>query len=115
MEGRSLAAKLSTETAAAREIILESLPALRGRLVEQGFEVSQFQVEVANNGSDASLGNSSNSNDQRSGSTADAGSRDGYRAHYRTQRQNSVKPAELEPSARPNAGWFSATSIDLQI
>lgn len=56
MEGRSMTAKLTTESSAAREVILESLPILRGRLAEQGFEISQFQVEVADNGADASFG-----------------------------------------------------------
>ncbi len=53
LEGRTMTAKLSTETAAARDAILESLPVLRSRLAEQGFEVSQFQVEVADNNSNA--------------------------------------------------------------
>ncbi len=56
IEGRSLEARLTAETPAARDAILENLPALRTRLADQGFEISQFQVEVGNNGSDAASG-----------------------------------------------------------
>ncbi|RMF41948.1 MAG: flagellar hook-length control protein FliK [Planctomycetota bacterium] len=56
IEGRSLEARLTAETSAARDAILENLPALRTRLADQGFEISQFQVDVGNNGSDAATG-----------------------------------------------------------
>ena len=59
LEGRTMTAKLTAENSAAREVILEGLPTLRSRLAEQGFEISQFQVDVASNGSDAALGNGS--------------------------------------------------------
>lgn len=52
MEGRSMAAHLTTQSAATREVIMESLPQLRQRLAEQGFEITQFTVDVA---SDSSL------------------------------------------------------------
>lgn len=68
LEGRDMAARLTTETAAARDVILESLPVLRGRLAEQGFEVSQFQVDVADNSGDASLaGGNSEAHSQQQG------------------------------------------------
>lgn len=56
LEGRSLAARLSTETTAARDAIMKDLPALRQRLADQGFDVTKFQVDVAGNGADASFG-----------------------------------------------------------
>lgn len=46
IEGQSMTAKLHTETAGARDAILENLPVLRERLAEQGIEVESFHVEV---------------------------------------------------------------------
>jgi|694.fasta_scaffold00058_74 flagellar hook-length control protein FliK len=46
VEGRSMAAHLTAQSSAAREVIMESLPQLRQRLAEQGFEISQFTVDV---------------------------------------------------------------------
>ncbi|MCA9159700.1 MAG: flagellar hook-length control protein FliK, partial [Planctomycetales bacterium] len=57
MEGRTMTAKLTTETSTARDVILESLPVLRSRLAEQGFQISSFHVEVADNNADAAGGN----------------------------------------------------------
>ncbi|QDV27124.1 flagellar hook-length control protein FliK [Aureliella helgolandensis] len=56
LQGRSMTAKLTTESAASRDVILEGLPVLRQRLAEQGFDISQFQVEVADNESNQALG-----------------------------------------------------------
>lgn len=53
IEGRSMSAKLQTETAAARDEIVDSLPILRQRLAEQGVDVQQFQVELAGQPADA--------------------------------------------------------------
>ncbi len=39
-------ARLETETEAARQLVLENLPALQERLAEQGIKVQQFQVDV---------------------------------------------------------------------
>ena len=47
IEGRSMSAKMTAESQAAREVILESLPQLRTRLAEQGYDVLAFSVEVA--------------------------------------------------------------------
>jgi hypothetical protein len=41
-----MAAHLTAQSSAAREVIMESLPQLRQRLAEQGFEISQFTVDV---------------------------------------------------------------------
>lgn len=40
-------ARMETETDAARQLVLENLPALRERLAEQGIKVEQFQVDVS--------------------------------------------------------------------
>lgn len=53
LEGRDMAAKLTTETVAAKEAIIENLAVLRSRLSEQGFEISTFQVDVGGGQTDA--------------------------------------------------------------
>lgn len=53
LEGRDMAAKLTTETVAAKEAIIENLSVLRNRLSEQGFEVSTFQVDVGGGQADS--------------------------------------------------------------
>jgi flagellar hook-length control protein FliK len=45
--GDALTARIEVETAAARSILLDNLPVLRGRLAEQGFRVEQFDVDLA--------------------------------------------------------------------
>lgn len=42
----ALTARLETETAAARAILVENLPVLRDRLVEQGVRIDQFEVDL---------------------------------------------------------------------
>ena len=55
MEGRSMSAKLLTETPAARDAIMADLPVLRQRLADQGFDVTKFQVDVTENGADSTF------------------------------------------------------------
>ncbi len=109
LEGRDMTAKLSTETAAAREVILENLPALRSRLAEQGFEVSQFQVEVAGGGADTLLGNGHGQTESQS--------QDSYRTppSYRAPRPASVGAATTISNSTLPPGWFSGASIDLHV
>ncbi len=52
VEGGSLSAKLTAESEAAKEVILEGLPMLRKRLADQGVEITQFQVDVSSGTSD---------------------------------------------------------------
>ncbi|HAC92652.1 MAG TPA: hypothetical protein DCF63_18775 [Planctomycetaceae bacterium] len=64
VEGRSMAAHLTAQSSAAREVIMESLPQLRQRLADQGFEISQFTVDVT---SDTTLSpGTADSNGERS-------------------------------------------------
>ena len=42
-----LSASLETETTAARNVLLDNLPALRDRLAEQGIRVERFDVDVS--------------------------------------------------------------------
>lgn len=50
MKHGSLAATLETETASARQVLLDNLPALRMRLAEQDIRVDQFDVDVRRDG-----------------------------------------------------------------
>lgn len=54
IEGKSMTAKLTTESQAARDVIMESLPQLRSRLAEQGYDVQQFTVDVSTDSSSLS-------------------------------------------------------------
>lgn len=64
LEGKNMTAQLTTESHAAREVILESLPVLRTRLAEQGFEIQQFHVDVANGSLDMQTGGHSQASSQ---------------------------------------------------
>ncbi len=46
LQGGVMTARIEAETAAARTLLLESLPVLRDRLSEQGIRVEQFEVDV---------------------------------------------------------------------
>lgn len=49
-----LTAKLEAETAAARTVLVESLPQLRERLAEQGIQIERFDVDLMNQSSTGS-------------------------------------------------------------
>ena len=110
-----MTAKLSTENAAARDAILESLPVLRGRLAEQGFEISQFQVEVASNDTNAANGGSQS----QFGQSENHG--DGFQRRYvdyrRVNASQRVTGSEREgttvPATNPLA-WQTMAGIDMQ-
>lgn len=119
MEGRTMTAKLSTETSAARDVILESLPVLRSRLAEQGFEISSFQVEVADSNADAASGNGNpqTSFDQSTG--GDGGQQASRNADYRRlaaqQRQQTERYAAASGAAPPREqAWQLLAGVDLQ-
>ncbi|MEZ6133629.1 MAG: flagellar hook-length control protein FliK [Pirellulaceae bacterium] len=111
MEGRSMTAVLTTESTAAREAILESLPVLRGRLAEQGFEISQFQVDVAANGSDASQGGNS---DQHN-AFQQGNSREHTQASpLVSERRNWTPPEHAMDHEHGELMWQTHTGIDIQ-
>lgn len=115
LEGRTMTAKLTTETGAARDAILESLPILKNRLAEQGFEISQFQVEVANNDqADASLGG--NADEQAYDQEAFRRQRHETPYNFRHIAPSLVASTEpihhLGPSGAPS--WQPSTGIDIQ-
>jgi flagellar hook-length control protein FliK len=85
----AMTARLEAETAAAKSLLLESLPALRDRLGEQNIRVERFDVDLA----DRSAGGS---DDRFRG---DAGPRD----HHHRQSQ-SPQPAGGEAATGDVAG-----------
>ncbi|MCA9133190.1 MAG: flagellar hook-length control protein FliK, partial [Planctomycetales bacterium] len=116
MEGRSMTAKLSTESAAARDAILDSLPVLRGRLADQGFEIANFQVEVADNNADAA--NSGNQQETPFGQPGQSGSGQRSPVDYRRlAAQGRRHQSELAAGGPPGTVHLSPTSLaslDLQ-
>lgn len=113
LEGRTMTAKLTTESVAARDVILESLPVLRGRLAEQGFEISQFQVDVAENHADA--GNTSGNQLNQSGDGAGQSYRQAVdqRRLASQQRQRQASPEAVSALPARELGWQSLAGIDL--
>jgi flagellar hook-length control protein FliK len=115
MEGRTMTAKLTTESTTARDAILESLPVLRGRLAEQGFEVASFQVDVADNHADAASGQSHSGADQSDGSGWQNGRPVDYRRvsamHHRATNPTVESQA---PGGSSGLDRLSPLSIDVQ-
>lgn len=110
-----MTAKLSTESAAAREVILESLPVLRGRLAEQGFEIASFQVEVADNNADGANLNQQQSADHSSGGDRQFERQVDYRRLAAMQRQQGEGITVGSSPAIPSGmAWQSLAHMDLQ-
>jgi len=117
IEGRSLSARLSTETTAARDAIMQDLPALRQRLADQGFDVTKFQVDVAGNGSDASFaqsdGQSQNGQSQFGQSdNRSSGAQTDYRRVAANRESRAATTRQL--ASVTNLNWQSNAGIDLQ-
>ncbi|MFO0942215.1 MAG: flagellar hook-length control protein FliK [Pirellulales bacterium] len=121
IEGKSMSAKLTTESSAAREVILESLPQLRNRLAEQGFDVQLFTVDVASDG--AALGNQTGQDGAgqgsgtwlggQSGNSSDSSSRstpptDLRRSSYLRRQLDSVGSA-----SRPTNASYGGRGVDI--
>jgi flagellar hook-length control protein FliK len=114
LEGRNISARMVTESAAAREVIMDSLPQLRQRLAEQGYEVAQINVEIAD-----STSNQTGRGDDRQQSSEHPGD---YRAPERQwtrtadRSQQSVNREGLEPKIRLDFLHGSRLSggVDLQ-
>jgi len=56
LRGGQLTARVETESAAARNLLLDHLPALRDRLVEHDIKIQRFDVHLAGRGQDHSTG-----------------------------------------------------------
>ncbi len=85
-------ARMETETDAARQLVLENLPALRERLAEQGIKVEQFQVDV----SDRETGGQPNQFEDRSHSDRS----DAEPRRHSTPRDTSAQDAESQGDRR---------------
>lgn len=112
LEGRSLSARLSTETSAARDAIMQDLPALRQRLADQGFDVTKFQVEVAGNGADASFAQSNSQSQFSQSDNRSPGSQTDYRRVAAMREARAATVRQLSPSM--NVQWQPSSGIDLQ-
>lgn len=119
MEGRSMIAKLSTESSAARDTILESLPVLRSRLAEQGFEIASFQVEVTDNNADpTSTGGDQSQNAFGQADADDSRDPTGRSVDYRRlafqQRQSSDNATnQAAPAAAHELSWQMLAGMDV--
>lgn len=119
IDGRNMVAQLTTESVAAREVIMESLPQLRSRLVEQGFEVMQITVEVADQNAFGSPGESPG---QSNFGSPNGQSSQGYphgaldlrrSAHLRRQLEATGLPTSAMPVSKPAGMGLSNRGIDL--
>ncbi len=119
LEGRSMTAKLTTESGAARDAIMESLPVLRTRLAEQGFEINSFQVDVADNPADVSSQDRSPGHSQAG--SDDLGGRENRQAGQGTdyrrlavQRQRGGDQG-IESTLAPSAAtWELPRGVDVE-
>jgi flagellar hook-length control protein FliK len=111
LEGRSLSARLSTETAAARDAIMKDLPALRQRLADQGFDVTKFQVDVAGNGADASFAQSNGQPQFGQSENRPSGAQTDYRRMAANREARAAMTRQSTPATSPI--WHNGTSIDL--
>lgn len=111
LDGRSMSARLVTETAAARDAILQDLQTLRQRLADQGFEVGNFQVEV----SGSTQGSLSNTHSQHQSQNHDGASN--YQVDYRriSARRPVAPVSSASPSLVGNTTFTTGVSIDLQV
>ncbi len=115
MEGRSMTAKLLTESNAARDAILESLPILRGRLAEQGFEIASFQVEVADNHADVTNNNQQSPSNQADGGNEETGRQVDYRRIASMHRHPMDSTDQVSHSSLSGKlAWQSLSGIDMQ-
>jgi flagellar hook-length control protein FliK len=107
-----MSAKLTAQSQAAREAILESLPQLKSRLAAQGFEVSSFAVEVTTEGT--GIENQMSSGDRGTGSHQSSGNpqpTDLRRSNFSRRQLDSFQ--ENSRAIHPGANG-SQVGLDLQ-
>jgi flagellar hook-length control protein FliK len=101
-----LSAKLEAETPAARNLLLDSLPALRERLAQQDIRVEKFDVDVRDQGGNAGSG-------QADDRTAD---QSGERQNGRPRPAAMRAAALAAPSSRSSTGAPSAAAgLDVRV
>lgn len=88
---------------------------LRGRLAEQGFEISSFQVEVADNNPDVTNNNQQSWSSQTDGSENNSNRQVDYRRLAAQQRQPVATVGRQSNSTEaPQLAWPAMAGIDLQ-
>ena len=112
LEGKSLSARLSTETTAARDAIMQDLPALRQRLADQGFDVTKFQVDVAGNGADASFAQTNGQSQFGQSDNRSNGAQTDYRRVAAMRESRAAITRQSTTST--NSNWQVGAGIDLQ-
>lgn len=95
MQNGVLSAKLEAETPAARNLLLDSLPALRERLAQQDIRIEKFDVDVRQEGGNAGSGQTDDRAADQSGER---------------QQQNHPRPAGNLKAATPIAARAVATA-----
>ena len=117
LEGRTMTARLATESSAAREVILENLPVLRGRLAEQGIEIASFQVEVGDTSTQVASDGQPSGNGQSQQDAPSYARQADYRRLAAMDREASSgrngQPPVLTASAAAPA-WQPSPHIDMQ-
>lgn len=104
-----LSARLEAETPAARNLLLDNLPALRDRLAQQDIRIDQFDVDVRRDGG-GSAGGNANQND--------AGDRPAHESNLRQQQQRQDRggPALARRAApTPRDETTSDTALDVRV
>jgi flagellar hook-length control protein FliK len=103
-----MTAKLEAETPAARNALLDNLPALRERLAEQNIRVEKFDVDIRRDSQSGGGGNSGSHD--RSGEHNDAG------AQERRGRPAPTLPNKgLSPKTTRTANSVTDASLDVRI
>jgi flagellar hook-length control protein FliK len=101
-----MTAKLEAETAAARNALLDNLPALRERLAEQNIRVEKFDVDVRR---DPQNGGSNNASGDRPDGQGESSS------HDRRSRPATSSMTAVTPKATRIASSASNTGLDVRI
>jgi flagellar hook-length control protein FliK len=102
-----LTASIETETAAARQVLLENLPALRERLAGQEIRIEQFDVDVRREGGEQSQNRAAQERpeDQTEG-------RQNFSERHTDQRE---RPAGITQSMAPRATQLDPDGLDVVI
>ena len=71
----AMTARVETETTAAKNLLLDNLPALRERLAQQDMKIQSFDVDVADTGKGGTPGQAFSSSDWSSGQAGNRAAR----------------------------------------
>lgn len=100
-----MSAKLEAETPAARNLLLDSLPALRERLAQQDIRIEKFDVDVRQEGGNAGSG-------QTDDRTAD---QSGERQQHRPRSTSNHTPATPVVARAIAASGSAAAGLDVRV